>query len=135
MKVFLDKCVKEKISAGDYYYKMIFLQGIYFRKFIVISIVIHQYLSFVNIIIKINLFCHNSWYWVFPPLSLHYVSFLVLLIFRDRSHKFTFSINPFCKSIIILLSFKTDCFKKKKIIVSKIKLIVSKIKLIVSKKN
>ena len=59
MKVFLDKCVKEKISAGDYYYKMIFLQGIYFRKFIVISIVMHEYLNFVNIIIKINLLCHN----------------------------------------------------------------------------
>ena len=32
MKAFLDKCVKEKTSAGDYYYKMIFLQGMYFRK-------------------------------------------------------------------------------------------------------
>ena len=61
MKAFLDKCVKEKISAGnDYYYKMIFLQGIYFRKLIVISRLMHQYLNFVNIIIQINLLCHNS---------------------------------------------------------------------------
>ena len=105
MKAFLDKCVKGKTSAGDYYYKMIFVQGIYFRKFIVISIVMHQYLNFVNIFVKVNLLCHNSWCWVFPPISLHYFNFLVLLIFSDRSHKFTFSINPFC--------FKTNCFKKK----------------------